>query len=505
MKKCFFALTALFLTIFLLSNSIFPWRNNPSANAETNIQYSLEDIKNLQNFILAEETPDLSNKNYDLDGNGVWNVFDLCLMKRQFAQCCQSDTFKIKVTVNGKVLNATLYNNSTTRALIEQFPMTLHMSDLYNREMCYRFADALPAEDVQYTGYEVGEIVYWPPRHSFVIMYAQNGEHFDMQKIGKIDSGVELFENTGDVDVTFELTEQSTDHTLIAYFSLSDIVPDGADAVTYATPSIGNTKSVAEEIQKQTGGDLFEIKTDFQYPENHRECSSIAVNQYNEEARPTLTTYIENINQYDTIYIGFPIWVYREPMVIRSFLDEYNLSGKKIYPFCTSMAVGIENSVEDIKELCPNAKVVDGFRFATEQESYTEQVSDWIGKHIESSTEIPIKLTVDDLTLDGYLYNTKAGESFMSQLPMTIQLNDSDNDFCGGNLNIEYDENDVQYGYKNGDIMFWTPANNFVIFISDEEYSANTGNLVPLGHITSSSELLNKLSGTITITISPAD
>ena len=60
------------------------------------------------------------------------------------------------------------------------------MADLYGRELCYRFGAPLPTDNVSYTGYEVGEIVYWPPRHSFVIMYAQNGEMFDMQKIGKI-------------------------------------------------------------------------------------------------------------------------------------------------------------------------------------------------------------------------------------------------------------------------------------------------------------------------------
>ena len=82
------------------------------------------------------------------------------------------------------------------------------MLDLYNREMCYRFPEALPTDDVNTCGYEVGEIVYYPPMHSFVIMYAQNGEHFSMQKLGKISSGVEAFRNTGDIDVTFELVNE---------------------------------------------------------------------------------------------------------------------------------------------------------------------------------------------------------------------------------------------------------------------------------------------------------
>lgn len=78
------------------------------------------------------------------------------------------------------------------------------MLDLYNREMCYRFSEALPTDDVSTCGYEVGEIVYYPPMHSFVIMYAQNGEHFSMQKLGKISSDVAVLNGIGNIDITFE-------------------------------------------------------------------------------------------------------------------------------------------------------------------------------------------------------------------------------------------------------------------------------------------------------------
>lgn len=116
--------------------------------------------------------------------------------------------FNIKVKFGSRELSATLLNNATTRAFVERLPITLPMLDLYNREMCYRFPEALPTDDVSTCGYEVGEIVYYPPMHSFVIMYAQNGEHFSMQKLGKISSGVEAFRNTCDIDVTFELVNE---------------------------------------------------------------------------------------------------------------------------------------------------------------------------------------------------------------------------------------------------------------------------------------------------------
>lgn len=121
----------------------------------------------------------------------------------------------------------------------------------------------------------------------------------------------------------------------------------------------------------------------------------------------------------------------------------------------------------------------------------TENVSSQITEPVEESMEdtgdrTPITLTINDTVLEGYLNDSVPAQSLIAQLPLTVTLNDSDNDFCGGSLDIEYSESDVTAGYKNGDLVFWTPANNFVIFVSGEENSANTGNLVSLGHITKS-------------------
>jgi hypothetical protein len=116
----------------------------------------------------------------------------------------QEANLKIKITVGNMVMTATLLENPTARALIAKLPLTVPMQDLYSREMCYRFSDELPTDNVRTTGYEIGEIIYWPPGHSLVIMYAQNGERFSMQKIGRIDSGFEIFRQTGNVTVTLE-------------------------------------------------------------------------------------------------------------------------------------------------------------------------------------------------------------------------------------------------------------------------------------------------------------
>lgn len=114
---------------------------------------------------------------------------------------------KIKITVNGQTLNAVLEDNATARAFAAKLPLTLPMKDLYDREMCFNFPEALPANEARTRGYEVGEIIYYPPLHSFVIMYAQNGERFRMQSVGRVNGNVGIFAETGDADVRFEAAD----------------------------------------------------------------------------------------------------------------------------------------------------------------------------------------------------------------------------------------------------------------------------------------------------------
>ena len=113
----------------------------------------------------------------------------------------------------------------------------------------------------------------------------------------------------------------------------------------------------------------------------------------------------------------------------------------------------------------------------------------------------PITLTIGDKVLRASLKDSTPSKSLIAQLPITVRLYDSDNDFCGGNLDIDYSESDIQTGYKNGDLAFWTPANNFVIFVKDEELSGNTGDLIILGKVEEAQQVLDSLSGTLDVVI----
>lgn len=170
----------------------------------------------------------------------------------------------------------------------------------------------------------------------------------------------------------------SGDGVLVAYFSLSSSIPEGADAVTHATPAVGNTEAAAREVAAQTGGTLFAIRTERAYPERHDECSDEAKREADVDARPALATHVEGMENYDTVFIGYPIWWYAEPMAVRTFLEEYDFAGKTVVPFCTSLGAGVKRSVENIRELCPDSTVLKGARFRTESADFGEPVEEWL-------------------------------------------------------------------------------------------------------------------------------
>ncbi|MCM1228074.1 MAG: hypothetical protein NC320_11760 [Clostridium sp.] len=120
MKKVFSIFTAAVLCVLTFLSAVAIQKFGEPAKAIGTTEYTIEDVKNLQNFLIGKETLDLSNKDYDLYKDGVWNVFDLCLMKRYVLNSMNKNKeIKMKLTVNGQELTATLYDNATARAFAE--------------------------------------------------------------------------------------------------------------------------------------------------------------------------------------------------------------------------------------------------------------------------------------------------------------------------------------------------------------------------------------------------
>lgn len=149
---------------------------------------------------------------------------------------------------------------------------------------------------------------------------------------------------------------------LITYFTVPET--DGTDTSASASrvadgdTVYGNTQYIAQLIQEETGGELFEIKTVQEYPGTHDELLDFAYNELRDDARPELESKIENLDDYDTIFIGYPNWNSELPMPMYTFFEEHDFSGKTIIPFVTHGGSGFSRTVSTIEELEPDANVV---------------------------------------------------------------------------------------------------------------------------------------------------
>jgi flavodoxin len=122
-----------------------------------------------------------------------------------------------------------------------------------------------------------------------------------------------------------------------------------------------NTKAVAEIIHKNTGGTLVELVLENPYPENYKAIVDQVVNENANGFLQVLKTKIDSIHKYDVVFIGFPTWGMQLPPPMKSFLTQYDLSGKTVIPFNTNAGYGVGSSFETVKKLCRNSKVLEGF------------------------------------------------------------------------------------------------------------------------------------------------
>ena len=163
---------------------------------------------------------------------------------------------------------------------------------------------------------------------------------------------------------------------LIAYYSRK-----GQNYVNGAIKNLakGNTEVVAEMIQKFIGGELFEIETVKDYPADYTECTNVAKVEIQQKARPELKRYLASLDDYDKIFLGYPIWWAAPPMAVSTFLERYDFSGKKIFPFATHEGSGLGGSVNYIKKICPKAEVIDGLAIhGAEAAQSAAQVERWV-------------------------------------------------------------------------------------------------------------------------------
>lgn len=352
-----------------------------SAHADTRTKandtnYTISDVTNLQDFLLAKETPDLSEKNYDLNGDGIWDTFDLCLMKQAYT----------KQTIEGER------------------------------------------------------------------------------------------------------------NTLVAYFSAT-----------------GNTKKIAEYIAAYTGADSYDITPAIPYTTEdlNYSNSSCRANQEQNDAscRPEISGSVENMDNYDVVYIGYPIWWGEEPRIIDTFLESYDFSDKIVIPFCTSGSSSIAASENRIANLGASiGNQLPGKRFSGS--ALEKSVSDWISTLDlpKQTTDTRISIAVNNHTLMATLADNSSAKAFAELLndgPLTLDLHDYGNFEKTGSLPQTLPRNDEPIDTDFGDLILYQ-GNQFVLY-----YDKNSWTFTRLGHLDSSvtkEELKSILGeGNVTVTISLAE
>ena len=170
---------------------------------------------------------------------------------------------------------------------------------------------------------------------------------------------------------------------LIAYFS--EPLPDGVDANTSASRVIvngdlyGSVEYMATVIGEATGADMVRIQTATPYPGNFDDLASQADNERQNNIHPALATDIENFDDYDVIFVGYPIWWYQMPMAMYSFFDEYDFAGKTIIPFSSHGGSGWSGTVDDIAGMEPNATMVNGYSISRSSVAGSEEgILQWL-------------------------------------------------------------------------------------------------------------------------------
>ena len=172
---------------------------------------------------------------------------------------------------------------------------------------------------------------------------------------------------------------------LVAYFSWADnaVLAEDVDAV--ASPSVippGNVQQLAGWVQEETGGELFSSRVTDPYPSDWDECLDRANQERGDDARPELTESVDNLDQYDTIFLGYPNWWYGVPMALLTFLEQNDLSGKQVYLFCSHGTGGLARSVEIITEAAPDAVISDNIFDCYEEEASSSQsdIRNWVAE-----------------------------------------------------------------------------------------------------------------------------
>ena len=282
----------------------------------------------------------------------------------------------------------------------------------------------------------------------------------------------------------------------------------GSKVLVACFSATGNTMPLAEYAADILGADLYEIVPQEPYTEAdlayYTDCRADR-EQEDDTARPVISGGVENMEQYDTVLLGYPIWHGRPPRIIYTFLEGYEFAGKTVIPFCTSGSSPYNDS--GIKDLVGSDTTwVTGQRFAAG--TSREAIADWLGTlelgGSSSAEDNILYLTVNGHTLTATLVenSTQALKELLADGPLTIDMSDYGSMEKVGPLGTDLPRNDEQITTGPGDLILYQ-GNSLVLY-----YDRNNWNFTRLGKVNNvTDQELREILGTgsVSMTLSLAE
>lgn len=289
--------------------------------------------------------------------------------------------------------------------------------------------------------------------------------------------------------------------TLIAYFSRwgNTDYPADVDASTGASVIIrngnkyGTTEVVAQYVQSAIGGDIHLIETTNRYPVEFDDVRDLNHAELAAGTLPALKNRIENIDDYETVFIGYPIWAVDVPQAIKTFLAAYDMRGKKVIPFCTHDGYGAGRSFTTVKNAATGAMTLDGMALlASDVPSAESRVTEWL-KTIgfgSDRTSNAVTVTAGGNTFEAEWLDTPLAKEIRAMFPLKATLDKyGGREYYGSMPARPENTEEGQLTFHNGDITY-CPANNTIAIFYAKADDPQMGNLTMrithIGRVTSS-------------------
>jgi len=336
--------------------------------------------------------------------------------------------------------------------------------------------------------------------------------------------------NTDPPTVSQSSGETGNSNILIAYFTWADntVVEDPSSVDVDATTSAsvlapGNTAKLASWIQQEVGSDLHSIVVEEPYSSDYDQCLDRAADEKAENARPALASHVDNMEDYDIVFLGFPNWWYTLPVPVLTFVEEYDWSGKTVVPFVTHGTGGLSSTIRDLTAALPeDVTILEPIGvYRPEVDASQSAVQEWIAgldlelpqggngqtqkeetNTMESTRRIRFSLD-DGSEIIVQLNDNPAAEALYEMLPLELSFEDfnSTEKIAYLTEEIPSDGSPDQRDPDVGSLCYYIPWGNLCFFYRDFRPSSS---LIPLGQVESGAGLLEGLDRTAAVMVEAA-